>query len=321
VTAPTNTLTGATPNVGAREDLSDIIYRVAPEDTPFVSMLERVKATAITHEWQIETLASPNADNAQLEGDDVGTLDAANTPTRVKNICQIFRKTGGVSETQQEVKLAGRDDEMDRQKVIKGVELKTDMEARYLQNKASVAESGATTRKCGGLLAWIAANDSLGSGGTSGGFNTGTGIVDAAGNGTQRTFTEALLKAIRATGFSAGAKPSVAMMSGTHKQQFSAFTGIADIRREVKGQEQAVITAAADVYVDDFGSISLVPHAYAFTRDCVIIDPKKVKNAVLRPIRTKPLAKTGDSDRFIMTGESCLEVSNEKAHEAIRDLT
>jgi hypothetical protein len=37
MTAPTNTVTGATPNVGAREDLEDVIYRVAPEDTLFTS--------------------------------------------------------------------------------------------------------------------------------------------------------------------------------------------------------------------------------------------------------------------------------------------
>jgi hypothetical protein len=35
--APTNVVTSATPNVGVREDLEDVIYRVAPEETPFVS--------------------------------------------------------------------------------------------------------------------------------------------------------------------------------------------------------------------------------------------------------------------------------------------
>ena len=94
--APTNTVTGETPNVGAREDLENVIYRVAPEDTPFISNIGKVKASAIAHEWQTEALANADATNAQLEGDDVGTLDAPNLTTRVKNICQIFRKTGGV---------------------------------------------------------------------------------------------------------------------------------------------------------------------------------------------------------------------------------
>lgn len=35
---------------GNREDLSDIIYRVDPTDTPFTSSIAKVKATATTHE-------------------------------------------------------------------------------------------------------------------------------------------------------------------------------------------------------------------------------------------------------------------------------
>lgn len=35
---------------GNREDLSDIIYRVDPTDTPFTSAIAKVKATATTHE-------------------------------------------------------------------------------------------------------------------------------------------------------------------------------------------------------------------------------------------------------------------------------
>lgn len=245
--APTNTVTAETPNVGMREDLEGVIYRVAPESTPFLSNIGKVKAKAITHEWQVESLASPSATNAQLEGDDVGTLDAPNLTTRVKNICQIFWKSGGVSDTQEFVDLAGRTSEMDRQKVLKGIEIRRDMEARFIGNYASVEEAGATTRKSAGALAWLTSNDSRASGGSDGGYNSGTGLVAAATNGSStRTFTEALVKTVRATAFSNGGNATQAYMSGTHKQQFSAFTGIADIRREVKGNMQATIIAAAD---------------------------------------------------------------------------
>lgn len=71
--APTNTETTLT-SKGLREDLSNIIYRVAAEDTPFVSNIGRAKAKAIRHEWQTEALRSPSGTNAALEGDDVGTL-------------------------------------------------------------------------------------------------------------------------------------------------------------------------------------------------------------------------------------------------------
>lgn len=319
--APTNTVTAETPNVGAREDLEDVIYRVASEETPFTSSIGTVKASAIVHEWQTESLANPNADNANLEGDDVGTLDAPNLTVRLKNICQIFDKTGGVSRTQRVVNLAGRADEMDRQKVLKGIELRRDMEARFIANKASVEESGSTPRTSAGALAWITSNDSRGSGGSDGGFNTGTGLVAAATNGTQRTFTESLIKSVRATAFSNGGKATQAYMSGTHKQQFSAFTGIADIRKEVRGNTQAVIIAAADVYVDDFGELVLIPHPYGLTRDCLLIDPKMWAVATLDGVKSQMLGKTGDNDKFQITAEKTLVCRNEKASAVVADLT
>jgi hypothetical protein len=317
--APTNTLTGETPNVGAREDLEDVIYRVAPEDTLFTSNIGKSKAKAVVHEWQTETLATPSATNAQLEGDDVGTLDAPNLTTRLKNICQIFRKTGGVSDTQEVVDLAGRADEMDRQKVLKGIELRRDVEARFIGNFASVEEDGATTRKSAGALAWLTSNDSRGAGGSDGGYSAG--IVAAATNGTQRTFTEALVKTVLATAFGNGGKPSQAYMSGTHKQQFSAFTGIADIRTNVSGSSQATIYGAADVYVSDFGAITLIPVPYGLTRDCLLIDPKMWSVATLRGVQAKMLAKSGDNERFLMTAEKSLTCKNEKASAVIADLT
>jgi hypothetical protein len=318
MTAPTNTITSVTPNVGMREDLENVIYRVAPEETPFTTAIGTVKATNINHEWQTETLAAPNAANAKLEGDDVSTLDAANLTTRVGNYCQILEKSGGVSRTQQKVDLAGRADELDRQKILKGKEIKRDFEMRAIGNYASNAESGATTRKLGGALAWLTSNVSRGAGGSSGGFSAG--VVAAATNGTQRTPTESLVKGALATGFSNGARPTLGFMGGVDKQAFSTFTGIADIRVDAKAGKQATIIGAADVYTGDFSNITLIPHPYALTRDMLFIDPDFWAVATLDGISTVPLAKTGDSDKFMMTMEKSLVSRNEKGSVVVADL-
>ena len=317
MTAPTNLVTTAT-SVGNREDLSEIIHRVAPEKTPFISNIGKSKAKARYHEWQTEDLASPDATNAQLEGDDVGTLDAGNNTARVANYCQIFRKTGGVSRTQEIVDKAGRDSELARQKAIKGIELRRDMEKRLIGNFASNNESGATPRRSAGLLGWLTTNVSRGSGGSNGGFSTG--VVSAATNGTQRTWTEALLKSVISTAFTNGATPSQIYMGPAHKQQFSAFTGIADIRKDA-GAGQATIVAGAEIYVSDFGELVAIPHPYGLTRDAPIVDPEMVSVAVLDGYKTQALAKTGDNERFMLTCEACLEVKNEKAHAVVADLT
>src|SRR5215472_5548699 len=154
MSAPTNTTTTLV-SVGNREDLEDVIYRVAPEDTPFTSNIGKVTAKAVYHEWQTETLATPNANNAQLEGDDIATLDAPNLTARVGNYCQIVRKSGGVSGTEEIVKKAGRTSEMNRQKTLKGIEAKRDLQMRAIGNFASNAESGGTPRHLAGALAWL----------------------------------------------------------------------------------------------------------------------------------------------------------------------
>lgn len=316
--APTNTVTSLD-NIGQREDLEDDVYRIAPEDTPFTSAIGTMKVKAINHEWQVRTLATPDPTNAALEGDDVSSLDAANLTTRMGNICQIFDKTGGVSRTQEVVDLAGRDSELEEQKMLKGLELRTDIEARAIGNYASNAESGATARKMAGALAFITSNDSRGAGGSDGGW--GGTVVAAATNGTQRTFAESQVKSVIATGFNNGGKFKLAFMGMTHKQQFGAFTGIADIRADVKGPTQATIIGAADVYVSDAGNLTLVPVAYGLTRDCLFIDPKMAAIGTLDGIKSTPLAKTGDNDRFLITAEKTLIVKNQKALGVVADLT
>lgn len=318
MTAPTNTVTSATPNVGVREDLENVIYRVAPEETPFMSNIGTSKATNIYHEWQTETLATAVATNAQLEGDDY-TLGAPNLTSRIGNYMQIVAKAGGVSRTQEVVDKAGRSSELARQKTLKTIEMKRDLEMRVIGNYASVAESGATTRKTAGILAFITSNDSRGSGGSDGGFSSG--IVAAATNGDQRPLTEALVKGALATTFSNGGKPTQGYMSPTHKQQFSGFTGIADIRGTVSGTSMATIYGAADVYVSDFGAITLIPHPYGLTRDLLLLDPKMAKIATLDGLKSKQLADTGDSEKFLLTMEKGLVCPNEKAHSVVADLT
>jgi hypothetical protein len=110
-----------------------------------------------------------------------------------------------------------------------------------------------------------------------------------------------------------------------HKGEFSAFTGIADIRVDVKGNGQATIVAGADVYEGDFGKLHTVPHPYglkrsATVREALIIDPSMAKVATLRPWKTEQLAKSGDNKKFLINTEATLEVSNEKAHGGIFDL-
>src|SRR5262249_52172124 len=149
-----------------REDLSDMIYRIDPTDTPFMSGVDKEKATAVNHEWQTQALAAASSTNAQLEGDD--PTNSTITPTvRLGNLCQISYKVAQVSGTQQADDHAGRDNELAYQEMLKGLELKRDIETILVgTNQSKVTGDTATPRKTASILSWIATNTSKGTAGS-----------------------------------------------------------------------------------------------------------------------------------------------------------
>src|SRR6266487_1022241 len=120
---PTNTF-ATYEAIGNREDLSDVIYRIDPTDTPFMTGIEREKATAVNHEWQTQALAA-------------AATTATTSTVRLGNICQISYKVPRVTGTQRAVEHAGRDDELAYQEMLKGLELKRDLEAILVGTNAA----------------------------------------------------------------------------------------------------------------------------------------------------------------------------------------
>src|ERR1700733_14245018 len=236
---PTNTF-ATYESIGNREDLSDVVYRIDPTETPFMSGIEKEKASAVNHEWQTQALAAVNTGNAQLEGDDA-VADATTSTVRLGNVCQISRKTPRVTGTQRAVEQAGRDDEMAYQEMLKGLELKRDMEAILVgTNQAKATGNDTTARKTASVLLVIKSNTSKGASGVDPAAADGTGTRT---DGTQRVFTEANLKTVLQSIWNNGGKPDTIMTGGFNKQVFSTFTGRASPIEETKSKK---ITASVD---------------------------------------------------------------------------
>ena len=311
---------------GNREELADKIYMITPEKTPFLSLIGRKDAKSVHPEWQTDTLATPDPDNNVPEGND-WSFDAISATTRVGNYTQISEKSIIISRTQNTVDKAGRKSELAREIAKKGRELKIDMEVILLSNQAASAGTGngATNRKLGGFRAWLATNDSLGSGGSSGSFSNG--IQGAATNGTQRAFTKSLMDDVILSTTNAGGEADVLMLSNYNKTVFSRFLDDADVvslRKEVKGG-QATIVAAADAYQSDFGLITVVPNVQmtragaTIARNVFLIDPSMVAVAFLDDIAVRTPAKTGDAEKRVLNVEYTLMVANEAAHGCVAD--
>jgi hypothetical protein len=315
---------------GNREELADRIYQITPEETPFLSLIGRKPVSSTHPEWQTDTLASPDTDNNQPEGND-WSYDAISPTTRVGNYTQISDKKIIISRTQDRTSKAGRKSELAREIAKKGVELRTDMEVIALSNQASSAGSGngATNRKLGGFRAWLATNDSLGGTGASGGFNSSTSVVDAATNGNQRAFSKAILDAVILSAYNAGGSPKTLMLSPYAKTVFSTFmsdSNVAPQRFQANGKGQTTIVAAADMYLSDFGTISVVPNRQmaragaSIARNAFLIDPRMVSLGVFDDIQLVKPAKTGDAEKRVLVTEYTLLVNNEAAHGVAADI-
>ena len=301
--------------IGQREDLTDIIYNISPTETPFMSSIGKTKATAVYHEWQTDSLAAATTGNAAIEGADA--TSATLSPTvRLGNYTQIIQKTVQVSGTLDAVNKAGRKSEKAYQLAKASSELKRDLETILLANQGRSAGSSTTARKLGSILSWIKTNSDVGSGGA----DPATIGVSTRTDGTQRTFTETLLKTVVSEVFVSGGSPKILMVGAAGKQKVSSFAGIAAQRYMAPSNTPTTIIGAADVYMSDFGTMSVVPNRFMRTREALILDPEYAALAYLRPFQTNELAKAGDSDKTQILVECTLEVKNEAAHGIVADL-
>lgn len=297
--------------VGNREDLADAIYNIAPEETPFVSAIGKGKAAGTFHEWQTDSLAA--AVNNKVEQGNQAAVAAVTPTKRVGNRTQISEKTFGVTGTQEVVDKAGRKSEVAYQKAKKMVELKRDIEFAAINNGTAIAPAAGVAPQSRGLLGWLMTNNSLGASGVAPNADTNVAPTD----GTLRSVTEAMLKDVAQKCWEQGGDPSMLFVPGALRATVSAFTGAAT---KFDKTDDKTIYATVEVYVGDFGRYSIVNSRHQRARDVFLVDPNQFELLTLRSMKAAPLAKTGDSENYMINTEWTLKSKQEAASGAIRDL-
>lgn len=313
--------------VGIREQLSDTIFSISPEETPFISNVGRGNVANTLFEFQTDSLAAVDTTNAVVEGADAGSATQVATK-RMQNYTQISNKVLQISGTEEAVNKAGRNSEMAYQLAKKSSELKRDMEAILTRNQVAAAGDASTARTTASLEAWLRTNTNRGTGTTNGANPTLSGTTsgypnaaatDASSDGL-RAFTETLLKDVIQSVWTEGGDPSILMVGPTQKQKVSGFTGIAAQRYMAPADGPTTIQGAADVYISDFGSISVVPNRFQRDRTAFVLDPEYASVQFLRDFEVIDIARTGDSEKKEIIVEYGLQVSNEAAHGCIADI-
>jgi len=313
---PTNTF-DSYDAVGIREDLSDIITNISPEETPFYTKSRKTTAKNTLVEWQTDSLRA-SAANAHIEGDDT-TASAASATSRLNNRTQIFKNAVIVPDTDEGLDKAGRAQEIAYQTLKIAAEQKLDIEKAMFDNNAKVAGSSSAARELAGAPVWLTSNTDFGA-------NEG---ADATGDGTDaRTdetttliaFSQARFDGVMQSIWENGGNPDTVYLSAFQMNVALGFTGNNNQRSAVQAGDERVIKSLA-VYVTPWGTIEFMPSRENRSRDVFIMQDDMWEVAVLRPTKNIELAKTGDSTKRQVVTELTLCAKNEAANGGVFDNT
>ena len=253
----TNTGSG----VSNREDLTDVLTILAPEETPILSSANKQKASATKVEWTVDALSTPSFDGIR-EGADVTTFtDQFAGRARLGNRVQKFRRDYKVSDLQEAVDSVGPAKVAQAEaKAIR--ELKRDIEGALASNNTQNTEDGGGVNfnRLGGLGDWI--QNAAGSANVPAAFQTpATSIADV----TDGTFAETELNALISSIFKVtGTTNNLMLVADTAlRRDISDFARIGgasgdSVRSVNYGGESGTIKLSVDLYQSDHGIVSVV---------------------------------------------------------------
>jgi hypothetical protein len=285
--------------VGKRENVEDIIYDISPTDTPMLTSIGTSTAGATLHQWLQDSLA-PVATNANVEGADAGTASTITQTVKTANT-QIFDKVVQVSGTAEAVGTYGRTSDLAYAIAKAGKEIKRDIEHSFVgAGQAGTAGNSSTARQL-----------------TSAANQISAATTNTAGS--NRTLTEALVLDVAQKVYEKGGDASQMQVTPSHSVVVAGFATASGRQRDF-GSSTTVVNSV-DILVTPFGTLNVVPNRLLNANTSLILDTEYWSRAVLRPMQTVVLARTGDSDKRQMLTELTLVCEHDEASGKIDALT
>lgn len=319
-----------------------IFWLQTAADTPFTNLVQPAPCNSDKTEWVLDDIRAATVSNAAIAGSRPSTYNTA-TGSRVSARAQIIRGAISVTSTARASQLAGNVEPLvyETDKELKA--LRQDAEMIFTSNQASVVgNNNNTAQKTAGFSAWIATNDSLGSGGASGGYNTSTHVTDAPTVGVGRALSWALVTAQLLNVFNARGNvrylmSTPALIQGINTKIVDGTIKVATPTANVSGSDpahqmgQGYFTGV----ISDFGfMITFVPNRNQYTyagggtssnvvtcADVLLIDPDHVNVGYHEGYKVTDLGpSSGLSTERDITASICVMPRREKAHAVIRDI-
>ncbi len=231
---------------------------------------------------------------------------------------------------------AGMERQTARQALLKGLELRRDIEFTLTSDQT---KSTSGNRKCGTLSSFIA-NASLGasptavggSGFAADGSNFAAGLSSGSpGYGTARALSVALVEDAMQSAYTEGGMSSggLLVMHPVQKKKFSDATianyGTGTITNQVNQTEATAPTAVGSisVYLTDFGQLQTVIDRQMPNERVYLLDPEYAEYTTLngRDLVKEEVGRSGDATTGYCLSEFSLAVTAPKAHAAVYALT
>ena len=305
--------------VSNREDLSNELAILAPEETPILSLCSKGRASATYTEWTVDSLASPVTTGVS-EGSDVTSFsDKFADRARLGNYIQVMRRDYLVSNLQQAVTSVGPAN-IAQAEAKSMRELKRDIEATIASSNEMSVENGAgTPYGMRGFGTWVQAT-AQGTNPVPAAYRTPTGSILTS------TVSETTFNGMIGSIFSRnGEMNSLTLVANTAlRQVISGFTraqpSSAGVTYHVNQDATSkTITLSVNLYDSDFGIVKIVngnPACMptATTNVGYVINPKYLGFNTLIPMGATRLENQGGGERGFIDVAGTLVCKHPQAH-------
>lgn len=279
--------------VGIKQDLSNIVKDITPNDVPFVKSLKGETVVNYQFNW-IEKDVTTGTKAAVAEGADVADA-GTNYRTSKSNYTEIFAIGVEVSDTSAAVTQAGG---------AAYAERVSDAMKQILRQKEQVYLNGQTSsgtisnRKTASLQAQVA-----------------TALnYDKAGASMTKAFLDTALQDT----YNGGGVVDTVYCEPSMKPKLTTLLTTARVTREA-GQGK-VITDSVDIYQSDFGDVNIIIDRHILAADIALVDSSCVSDCVLIPMNNKSLAETGLGKKSLINTECGLKLTHSKGASIIHDV-
>ena len=320
--------------VSNREDLTDVLTILAPEETPILSSANKQRASATNVEWTVDSLAAPSSAGISEGADVTAFTDKFKGRAKLGNRVQKFRRDYMVSDMQEAVDSVGPAKIAQAEaKAIR--EMKRDIEATIAGTQDEATENGAgVASQLRGLGDWL---DSAGPSDVPAAYRTPADSIYTAAEANASPFSESDLNSIISSIFRVtGSASNLMLVADTGLRQV-----IADFARVSAGATENIrsvnydgnsgsIKLSVDLYESDHGVVSIVNQnpdcapnfgGNTATGSGYIVNPEYYGIHELIPMGSTRLPNLGGGERGFVDCALTLGVYHPGAHGVIQDVT